>query len=490
MKRVILAFMLCFGGIHTQASTLQNVISHVLDTNPMILERLHNYKAKQAEIGIAEAGYYPTVDIESAAGRKTTGRISGDILHNTYNIFQNSLVLRQNIFNGFATDAQVNYQKMSTLSAAYSYLNKANDLSLQAIKVYLNLEKEKTLLENAKLNVKHNQNTYKKVKSRYDSGLALASEVSKIHASLSLSKSNLRVQKNKLMNAHNDFKRVVGTSIDTHSLKHTTRNIKLPESKKKAISYALQYNPSLLAGKYNIKGAKALYNESKSSFYPKVNLELSQQYNKNHNEFLGTDDRAQGMVVLSYNLYNGGADEAKKLNAMSRLNQEVSLTDDLKREVLDRLYFAWNSHKLAKEQMQFLNTYKKESHTILNLYTEEYLLGKRPMLDIISAENDYKNAKDELVATQYNILLSKYEILHSMGLTIASILGEEKTYFKRVNIKKQSYSPTIVAPQKEELLNKEPLSTKPLTSPTITKGIQKRESSIFDVFTKVRWESR
>lgn len=511
---IVLALLVGAGTIYTSADTLKDVVSNVLDTNPIVNERLRNYNATKAEIDIAEAGYYPTINLESAAGRKTTGRIDSDIANQTYSVFQNSLILKQNIFSGFSTTEKVDYQKMNALSAAYNYLEKANDVALQAVNVYTNLQKEKALLDNSELNVRHNELTYEKVQKAYKAGLLTLSEVSKIHASLSLAKSNMMLQKNRLDNAHNNFRRVVGRTTSLKALKKVKFDLKLPDNQKQAEKYALEYNPSILAGKYNIKGAEALYRESNSAFYPKVDLVLSQNYNENYNEFIGTDDRSQGLVVASYNLYNGGADEANKLNKMSKLNQEVSIVDDLKRQVIENIHFSWNTYELSLDQIPFLEQYKSQSQMTLKLYASEYKLGKRSMLDLISAENDFKRANDEVIAAKYNLLLSKYRIMHDMGLTMVSIMGSEKEYYQRVGIKSKSkqahknnannelynamqadkshqakqYSDSLpVSQDKDKIIEYKDVSQN--TQKAIDTA--PRETSTFlDKLKKVRWESR
>ena len=508
---VILALLVGISTVHVSADTLKDVVGSVLDTNPIVKERLRNYNATKAEIDIAEAGYYPTVNLESAVGRKMTGRIDSDIANQTYNVFQNSLILKQNIFSGFSTTEKVDYQKMNALAAAYNYLEKANDVALQAVNVYTNLQKEKALLENSRLNVQHNELTYNKVQKAYTAGLLTLSEVSKIHASLSLAKSNMMLQKNRLDNAHNNFRRVVGRTTSLKALTKVNSNLKLPDNKKQAEKYALEYNPSILAGKYNIKGAEALYRESKSAYYPKVDLVLSQNYNENYNEFIGTDDRSQGLVVASYNLYNGGADEANKLNRMSKLNQEVSVVNDLKRQVIENINFSWNSYELSLDQIPFLEEYKSQSQMTLKLYVSEYKLGKRSMLDLISAENDFKRANDELIAAKYNLLLSKYRIMHDMGLTMVSIMGSEQEYYQRVGIKAESkyahknnsYNELYNAMQADKShQSKQYTDSLPVTKeqdktteykdvPQNTVDAAPRGTSTFvDELKKVRWESR
>lgn len=438
LRTLLIPAVVCSVGMsNLQATSLKNVVSDVLNTNPIVIERLKNYKATREEVDIAQAGYYPTLDLQSAAGKKYTGRISNDVAKETYDVFQNSLILRQNIFQGFGTEEQVNYQKMRTLSASYSYLETANDVTLRTIKVYLDLYREQELLQNSKVNVEHLEKLYTKVKKAHGAGLTTLSEVSKIQSSLSLAKSNVMVQKNKLANAKFNFRRVTGRLISLKSMQKVKFNLDLPKSLHKATAYALEYNPSLLVGKYNIKGAEALYRESKSAFFPKVDLEIAGNYNDNFDEFYGKDDRVQGMVVVSYNLFNGGADEAARRNKLSKLSQEVELTNDLKRQVEEGMGLSWASYQLALDQMPFLREYKKQSKGTLGLYIKEYDLGERSLLDLLATENDLKRANDELINAKYNLLFSKYRIIDAMGLTMASIMGDTKKYYQRVGIQKK-----------------------------------------------------
>ena len=434
-KILLIPVLCCIGLSNVSATSLKQVVSEVLDTNPVIKERLHNYRATREEVGIAEAGYYPTLNAQSAIGKKYTHQFSGGTKE-MYTVFQNSLILRQNIFNGFSTHEQVNYQKMRTLAAAFSYLEKANDVTLQTIKVYIDLLKEKALLDNSQTNVAHNTKIYNKVSKAYKAGLTTLSEVSKIRSSLSLAKSNMMVQKNRLSNAMFNFRRVTGHLISYKSLRKPNFGIRLPKSLQKATMYALEYNPSVLVGKYNIKGAEALYRESKSKFYPKVDFEVSENYNQNSDIVTNNlnDDRFQTMLVVSYNIFNGGADEAAKRNKLSKLSQEVSVTDDLKRQVVEGMDLSWSTYELAKEQIPFLRNYKKQSTDTLKLYNKEYALGERSLLDLLATENDLKRANDELITAQYNLLLSKYRILDAMGLTMASIMGNVQKYYRRVGV--------------------------------------------------------
>jgi len=416
--------------------SLKSVVASVLDSSPIVFERLKNYRNTRANIDLAEAGYLPTLDLKLSKGHKRVGDFNGDILKNNYSVFQNSLILRQNIFDGFSTHERVNYQKMRTLAAGYSYLEKANDVVLQTIIIYLEVQKNYELVNNAKINVNHNTKIYKNILKAYKGGISTMSEVSKIHASLSLAQSNLRVQESRFRNAKYNYRKLVGRSVQAKELIKVKFTSKIPSSLRNAEMYALEYNPSLIVGKYNIKGEEALYRESKSAFFPKLSLEISQNYNKNYDDFTRDDDRFQAMLILSYNLYNGGADEAKRVMQLSRLAQEIEVSNELKRKVIENIDLSWSTYQLAKEEIPFLKEYRKHSVATLKFYTKEYKLGQRSMLDLISAENDLKRSNDELIGANYNLLIGKYRIMDSIGLSIVSILGEEAEYYNRVGMGK------------------------------------------------------
>jgi adhesin transport system outer membrane protein len=436
--KALLIPVICMGISSVSAATLKDVVGDVLETNPIIKERLKNYNATKEDISIANAGYLPTLDVQASAGRKYTNRFNGGV-EESFDIFQSSLMLRQNIFNGFSTQEQVNYQEMRTLAAAFSYLEKANDVTLQTITVYVELLRQKALLRNSQINVSHNTKLYDKVSKSYKAGLTTLSEVSKIQSSLSLAKSNMIVQQNRLQNALFNFRRITGKMIALNSLMEPSFDLELPTTQEQARMFALEYNPSLLVGKYNIKGAEALYRESKSKFMPKIDLELSENYNENFDVLQNDspDDRLQAMVVVSYNLFNGGADEAARRNKLSKLSQEVEVVNDLRRQVIEGIDLSWSAYELANEQIPFLRNYKLESQKTLKLYSKEYAMGERSLLDLLATENDLKRANDEVINAKYNLTLAKYRILDAMGLSMASILGTVDQYYKNVGVEEK-----------------------------------------------------
>lgn len=415
------------------AQDLKTTVGEVLSTNPIILERLKNYNATKEDITAAKAGYYPKLDLIIGAG-KEDGKSAATGEDFDYSVYQNSLSLTQNVFKGFETTYRVAQQENRTVAAAYSYIEKVNDTSFEMVNTYLQVMKNRELLNIQKENVEINTEIFKKVQKLYDAGLTTLSEVNKIESALSLAKSNYVVQENTLLDVTYNMQRVLGRYLDLESMSRPTLNVALPANIEEAAQFAMQNNPSMLVGKYNVKLAQATYEEKKSPFYPSVDLEISQNNNKNLSGIEGKYENLRAMAYLRYNLFNGFADKAGLQKSVSGIHQEVQSKNKLRREVIEGLNLAWAANEKLTNQLEHLNAYKKFSLQTLTLYSKEYDLGRRSLLDLLSAQNDFIGAKAQIINTEYNMLFAKYRILDAMGTLVSTVLGDTSVVYSNVGL--------------------------------------------------------
>ena len=89
---------------------------------------------------------------------------------------------------------------------------------------------------------------------------------------------------------------------------------------------------------------------------------------------------------------------------------------------------------MIDKQLVELKRYRDFSNETLELYKEEYDLGRRTLLDLLSAQNDLINAKSQIVRANYDSLFAKFRILDSMGLLVAGIMGNEYNYMEQVGL--------------------------------------------------------
>lgn len=447
--KLFLSFVLPFSLLSSSlfGLTLQESVIEVMNTNPVVTERLKNYRATQQDLSIAESEYYPSVDFRASLGYNNGGSIKDSnngswdhqAVDSQYNNYETSLILTQNLFDGFSTTSKVNYQEARILAAAYNYIEKSNDLAFKMTTAYLNVVRSYELLQTARENVQINEEIYNNVKDLFDSGLTTDSEVKKIESALSLARSNLTVQRNNSRDTEYSFRRVLGRMPIVAQMNRPELNISMPESIERAALYAINHNPSLLVSRYNIKGAQALHKQTQKDFYPKLDLELAQNFNDHDldqqvNGYSQVDDRFSARLVLSYNLFRGGADKAAVQREISKINQEIEIKRDLKRQVIEGLDLSWNAYEMIAQQLKDLHDYSRFSEKTLELYKEEYDLGRRSLLDLLSAQNDVINSRSQIIIAEYDHLLARYRILDAMGLLPMAIVGDTEDFTSRVNL--------------------------------------------------------
>ncbi|MDD3451223.1 TolC family outer membrane protein [Sulfurimonas sp.] len=413
---------------------VKSTISEVLSSNPIVQERLKNYNATKEDITAAKAGYLPKLDLSVGVGKEDGERAPNNIPFD-YNVYQNSLTLTQNVFKGFETQSRVAQHENRTLAAAYNYIEKVNNLSFETLNAYVDLMKHQELLALQKENIGIHTEIFKKVQKLYDAGLTTLSEVNKIESALALANANYVVQENTLLGVSHTMQKILGHTLDAQSMVKPANDVLLPATVEEATEIATKNNPSLLVSQYNIQLAHATYEEKKSPLYPSLDLELSQSYNKNLSGVEGRYENLRAMAYLRYNLFNGFADKAGMQKSVSTIHQEMEIRNRLQREVIERLNLAWTANEKLAQQLKYLNEHKKFSLQTLTLYSKEYDLGRRSLLDLLSAQNDFMGAKTQIINSEYSLLFAKYRVLDAMGTLVTTIVQESDTIYSKVGLR-------------------------------------------------------
>lgn len=434
---IILGLFFIFTNIN--ALTLKDSVVEVLNTNPIIKERFKKYKEVKEDLNIAKAEYLPKLDLKASDSWHESGKLNSDINNDQFHFYESSLKLTQNIFDGFKTTHQVDYEEARILAATYNYLEKANDIAFEMVSVYLNVLKSYELLENAKENVTMNQRLLLDIKILHEAKLVTKTDLRKVQASLAMAEINFITLTNNTKDSEYSFSRVLGRKVNIKDLSFPTLKGSIPKNIQAATNSAIKNNPSLLVSQYNIKGAQALYKRDKQKYYPKLDFEIEQKQNMTYsdkNGFESDDDRLSIRLQLKWNLYNGGADSALVQKKISKTEQEREIKRDLTRQIIEDLELSYSAYEALNKQIEKLTIHDKYLFEILTSLLEEYKLGKksrRTILDILSANSDVINAKSRMITSKYNQLFAQYRILDAMGLMVNVIAEDEKEYKMRVN---------------------------------------------------------
>lgn len=414
-----------------QALTLQEGVDEVLSTHPVVLERLHNYRATLEDLRMTESQYLPNVDYSGKIAREQTKNRFTEFQNLSFTSYENSLQLTQNLFNGFGTVYEADYNKARILAAANHYIENANDAAFTFVTNYIAALKNRDLLCIAKANVDFNEEIFVKVNKLFDAGMTTRSEAEKADTSLSLAKANYVVAQNNLADSLYNLERVLGKSVKIEELKDIEFSGTIPSSMEEMKEFARTHNPSILVRDYNIKAANAKREGSYRNYYPQIDAYARKSWSSNTSGMEGTDQRSAFGLNVTYNLYRGNMDEAQIQKNISSLQQE----NENKRETIRRLdeqgELSWSAKQHISDQLVHLKRYQQTSEKTLELYKKEYDLGRRTLLDLLVAQNDYIAAESQIVRSENDLLLAYYRILDAMGAMVQNILGPKAEDFTK-----------------------------------------------------------
>lgn len=418
------------------ALSLQQGVDEVLSTHPVVLEQLHNYRATLEDLRTTEAQYLPTLDYTGTVAREKTDAPSTAFRSVSLSSYEHSLLLSQNIFNGFGTVYEADYNKARILAAANHYIENANDVAYNFINMYVNVQKNRDLLCIAKANVAFNEDIYTKVNKLYEAGMTTRSESEKADTSLSLAKSNYVVAQNNLDDSLFNLERVLGHHVNAEELEDAKFAGNVPATLEDMKAYARSHNPSVLVNEYNIKAAKAQRDSLYKNYYPKIDAFVRQSWANDLGGLAGRDDRFKAGLTLSYNLFRGGADESQIQKNLSKIYQESETKRETIRKLDEQGELSWSAKTHLAEQLGHLKRYETTSAKTLELYQKEYDLGRRTLLDLLVAQNDHVAAQSQIVRAENDLLFSYYRILDAMGSMVQNVLGSKsETYTQSVGLK-------------------------------------------------------
>lgn len=410
-----LSAVLLLGVIPLWSMSINEMVQESLYSNPQMQKQVSDYKAVKYDLDRAYAGYKPTLDLTGAYGWEKVDKET-DALDNELMRREAGVMLRENLFKGFNTRYDVKEQKARIEGARQSALQTANTLALRASEVYLQVLRQKALLDMEQENIDTHERIYAMIRQKTEQGLGRRSDLEQTEGRLALAYANYIIQMNNYQDARVNFERIYGRSYPSSQM-HKPVGPSLPAADLESLSaLAMRYNPSLIIETADIETRTAKYDKEKSLFYPTINAELSADWNDNIGGVEGQDDSYKAMLRGYYNLYNGGADEALRLQNLQYVKSQRESKKDQERAVMEKLQLSWNSAQILSRQLRCLHLHSKLSKKTSTSYAKEYQLGRRSLLDLLNVELEYIDSRKKIINSEYDLLFSEYRILEAMGL--------------------------------------------------------------------------
>jgi adhesin transport system outer membrane protein len=397
------------------ASPLLDAVRKAVNGNPEVQARWHGYRAATEEQDVARGGYWPQIDLTLGTGREWIKRPDTPTRQSDYR--GATLTLNQMIYDGFATKSEVARMGYARLVRYYELLDATESTALEVVRAYADVERYSEQLKLAKANYVEHKQLYDQINDRVKAGVSRRVDLEQAAGRLALAESNLLTEASNLHDVSARYVRIVGeVPIDRlPPLEDNLGSAPLPDNVTAALKSAYVANPAFNATIENVRATEALRDRTRAANHPRLDLRARKYLGHDVDGYDGNSRDDLVEVVLSYNLYRGGADQARIRQAGEEVGQARDLREKACRDLRQTLTIAYEDNRRLGEQLVYLDQHQLAIAKAREAYRRQFDIGQRTLLDLLDTENEYFDARRAYVNAHYDRIIAQARTLSGIG---------------------------------------------------------------------------
>jgi adhesin transport system outer membrane protein len=406
------------------STTIGESIQAALKTNPEVGVVAADREAIEQELRQARAEYLPSIDLRGAAGPEYTDspntRSGQDDDTETLLRLESQLTLTQMLFDGFATQSEVQRQIARIDSASYRVQEAAEFIALDAVEAHLDVLRNQALVELARENVEQHRRILGQVGQLEGQGAGSIGDVRQAEARLAEAQSSLALAQGNLLDAEAFYLAVVGNRpVDLEE--GVAPVFALPESPDASAAAAFSTSPTVQLANADVDVAEAELRGARAGYYPNLDLELGAAAGDNLDGLEGRDVNAQALLVLRYNLFRGGGDIAREREAFLRVKEARENLRVAQRDAERDAREAYHALTTARARLEALRDGVDAQRATRDIYAQQFDLGQRGLLDLLDAENELFIGRSNLVSATFTEVFAVYRVLAVGGAMLDAL---------------------------------------------------------------------
>ncbi|ODS25064.1 hypothetical protein AB835_00735 [Candidatus Endobugula sertula] len=409
-KTICLSLPLVVVASFACATTIEESLLYALSHNKDLALEQARFEKEKAKKGKIYVEFLPEIKFSMQRGRQQNDALDldrGD-LDEINDRHINQLDFTQPIFNGFKGYNKAKEINSTIQSAEQYYENKKNDILIKGIIAYLNLYKAREILSLKKNNVEHGKELLALIKQRNEVGVEDGGKVTVYQTTLA------RYLSEELAAVEEDYSQVFDRLDD--SLEIATEEPNGLNDLEVVKQTVLSNSPLLKQYAFKIDAAKAVLNQAKGEFSPKVDLVAQIQDQDNVTYLDDSDLRTRSVYInITVPLF-------QKISEYARLRESRRELEFAKKE------YEANKKTLIKKILKvykayfFYQDFINHSQHLISLnqdriaqLQQQIAAGDGDVVDWLSAKVELNNSRGKDIENYTSYLLNYYKLLVLSG---------------------------------------------------------------------------
>ena len=406
--------------------SINDALREAAKSHPGVGEMSANRRATESELRQTQSTLLPQVRIDAYYGQEKFDQSSAVISGSAqpvptagFGVWRNgnqqSVVVRQLLFDGFASIHDIWRQTARVNAAAFRVRERTELIALDGAEAYVDVVRYLRLVALAEQNVATHEKIFSNVNSRFSGGRAGEGDLEQARERVENAKAQADDFRRSLEDARAKYRKVIG--IEPVNLRFPASLAGMPGSKDEALATAVRFNATISAAQADADAAKEAFRVTDGAFVPTLALEgRATRYDNTYPYVPGvTHEDYSGRVVMSWDIFRGGQDAWKRSEMAERYTQATMAHAKLQRDALKSIDKAWSARTITRSRIADLTRQLDADRKTIAAFNKEYELGQRSLIDLLNAQNQYFNAAVSLTSSRGVVVFADYQLLAAMG---------------------------------------------------------------------------
>ncbi len=405
-----------------EAVSLQDAVDKAVSSIPAIGSATSRRLSSEERVRVERGALFPTINIRGETGVQysdtpgTRGRASRGNDDGDTTLWRNEarITLNQLLYDGGTTFNLMDEAQGNLVAATFRVDDAKRSVALQAIAAYIDVLRNREFVAIAENNVAAHERLLANVRQLVPAGRAAESDISQAESRLALAEANMANRQGELRDAETRYFRSVGDvpgALDPVAAAPSPSEIDIEGQ----VQSAVRHNPELAVARALIDARESAFKATDGLFTPRLELDLSAAEGKHLDGVRGRDTDYRATLVLTWNLYRGGADSARKREAQANLTAIKFDEADTLRFIRERVEASFKSFEKNAARKGPLQRRVDQNEKLIVAYERQFELGQRTLLDLLDVQNELFVSRAELTDAAHSGLFDYYDLLAASG---------------------------------------------------------------------------
>jgi len=371
---------------------------------------------------VARAGFLPRLDLSANVGRDSDRITTRSPETESLNRREAGLTLSQLLWDGMGTKSDVSRAGHDRLARYFEFIDVTEQTALEAARAHFDVQRFRRLVQLAEDNYVQHRYAYLQIQSRFKAGVGRGVDLEQAGARVALAESNLTTEVANLHDVVARYQRVVGVAPPKELPVITMLKNGVPATPAEAMTTAARQSAAVSASIEALRSARDVADGRKGVYQPRIEARLRGSAGRNVDGIADRTRDTAAEVVLTWNLYNGGADQARVRQQTNLLSQAADLRDKACRDARQTTAIAYNDTRKLIDQLIYLDRNTLAIEKARDAYRQQFDIGQRSLLDLLNAENEVYTARRAYANAEYDLGFA-YARTHAAMYQLGSQLG-------------------------------------------------------------------